>query len=284
MQTERITDSIYVFTSDNYAQVTAGVILTSEGAVVIDTLVYPEETKRIRRFVYDRLDTDIKYVINTHFHADHTTGTSFFQGTTVIAHEKCRQLLNEHGRESLDSARQTAPEMQDVELMLPDIVFDDTLTLYLGDKTLKLWSTPGHSPDSIVCLVEEDNVLFAADTLMPIPYFVGGSHADFLVSLEKLKLLNFETVVQGHGEIILRGEIHEKIDEDINYLQLLKQFVENAVNSEFPQRSLDAITIEMCGKSRVLLNGMVDQLHRQNVVALAEEFQQMSAEKAEDTN
>ena len=44
MQRERVADDIYVFTSDLYAQVTAGVIMTSEGAVVIDTLAYPEET------------------------------------------------------------------------------------------------------------------------------------------------------------------------------------------------------------------------------------------------
>ena len=38
MQRERVADDIYVFTSDLYAQVTAGVVVTSEGAVVIDTL------------------------------------------------------------------------------------------------------------------------------------------------------------------------------------------------------------------------------------------------------
>ncbi|MEQ8677471.1 MAG: MBL fold metallo-hydrolase [Aggregatilineales bacterium] len=284
MQSERITDSIYVFTSDTYAQVTAGVVLTSVGAVLIDTLVYPEETKRIRRFIYDRLDTDVKYVINTHFHADHTTGTSFFNGATVIAHEKCRQLLKEHGLQSLENARQTSPEMQEVVLVLPDVVFNDRMTLFLGDKTLQLWSTPGHSPDSIVCLVEEDQVLFAADTLMPVPYFVGGSHAEFLATLQSLEGRNFETVVQGHGEIILRGEIQGKITKDIDYLKKLYQFVEQAVNSDSPQGALDAITVEKCGKSRVLLNGMVEQLHHQNVTVLAEQLQHTTPTTIEDAN
>ena len=55
MQRERVTEDIYVFTSDLYAQVTAGVVLTTAGAVVIDTLVYPEETLAIKRFVEERL-------------------------------------------------------------------------------------------------------------------------------------------------------------------------------------------------------------------------------------
>ena len=86
MQRERITDNILVFRSDLYAQVTAGVVLTSAGAVLIDTLLYPEESQRIRRFVETGLGCEIVYVINTHFHADHTTGTCFFPGAQVISH------------------------------------------------------------------------------------------------------------------------------------------------------------------------------------------------------
>src|SRR5512147_2059438 len=102
MQRERVADDIYVFTSDLYAQVTAGVVVTSEGTVVIDTLVYPDETRFIKRFVESRLGTSIRYVINTHFHADHTTGTCLFKGARVIAHARCRELLITRGRESLE--------------------------------------------------------------------------------------------------------------------------------------------------------------------------------------
>ena len=90
MQRERVADDIYVFTSDIYAQVTAGVVVTSEGAVVIDTLVYPEETLQIKRFVEMRLGTSVRYVINTHFHADHTTGTCFFPGHGLLLDARCR--------------------------------------------------------------------------------------------------------------------------------------------------------------------------------------------------
>ena len=139
MQRERITDDIYVFTSDLYAQVTASAILTSRGAVLFDTLIYPEETRLIKRFIEGRLGAQVLYIINSHFHADHTTGTCFFEGATVIAHARCRALLDERGRESLELARTTSAEMRDVELVLPQIVFDGGgMTLYLGNKTLQL--------------------------------------------------------------------------------------------------------------------------------------------------
>lgn len=270
MQRERVADDIYVFTSDLYAQVTAGVVVTSDGAVLIDTMAYPEETLLIKRFVETRLGTTIRYVINTHFHADHTTGTCFFKEARVVAHARCRELLEKRGRESLEHAKATAPEWRDVELVLPDLVFDGgTMALHLGNKTFQLTAMPGHSPDSIVVQVKEDRTLFAADTLMPIPYFVDGSYDDFLTSLTSLRNGNFENVIQGHGEVILRGEVEEKIHEDVNYLLKLREAVDRALTSSTPDSALDAIDIESCGKSRIMLSGAAPQLHRRNVLALA---------------
>jgi glyoxylase-like metal-dependent hydrolase (beta-lactamase superfamily II) len=270
MQRERVADDIYVFTSDLYVQVTAGVVVTTEGAVVIDTLAYPEETILMRRFIENRLDVPVRYVINTHYHADHSTGTSLFKDARVVAHMRCRELLDTRGRTSLAQVKATSTEMRDIELVLPDVVFDGgPMTLHVGNKTLHLWSTPGHSPDSIVCLVKEDRVLFAADTLMPVPYFVDGSYDDFLNSLNMLRNGNFENVIQGHGEIILRGEIEEKIQSDIDYLLKLRTSVDDLLAKSAADATLEEIDIESCGKSRIMLNGAVVQLHRRNSLALA---------------
>lgn len=276
MQRERVADDIYVFTSELYAQVTAGVVVTTEGAVVIDTLAYPEETLAIKRFVEARLGTSVRYIINTHFHADHSTGTCLFNGARVVAHARCRELLEERGRRSLAQAKATSPELRDIELALPDLVFDGgTMCLHLGGKTFQLLSTPGHSPDSIVVHIKEDRTLFAADTLMPLPYFVDGSYDDFVSSLKSLHNGNYENVIQGHGEIILRGEVEEKIHEDLRYLTKLREAVDRALHSSAPDKALDAIDIESCGKSRILLNGAAPQLHRRNVFALASQRREM---------
>src|SRR5215470_3185138 len=133
MQRERVADDIYVFTSDLYAQVTAGVIMTGEGAIVIDTLAYPEETLMMKRFIEVRLGSTVRYVINTHFHADHSTGTCFFKGARVISHALCRELLDTRGRSSLEKIK-AANEMREVELVLPDIVFSGgPFTLHIGN-------------------------------------------------------------------------------------------------------------------------------------------------------
>jgi len=271
MQRERVTDNIFVFTSDLYAQVTAGLVVTDEGAVLIDTLAYPAETLRIKQFAEDRLRTVVRYVVNTHYHADHTTGTCLFDGAEVIGHVRCRDLLNTRGRAALEQARsQNTERMWDeVELILPNRTFERDHILHIGGQTLRFWSTPGHSTDSIVCLVENEQVLFAADTLMPIPYFVDGDYDQFLSSLQGLLGQGYEAIVQGHGEVILRGEVDAKIKSDISYLKKLRKKVDAALASDDPAAALTAIHVQSCGKSRVLLNGMVEQLHESNVKRLA---------------
>ena len=265
MQRERVSESIIVFTSDNYAQVTAGLILTDEGAVLIDTLAFPKETKAICRFVEERLRQPIRYVVNTHYHADHTTGTCFFPDATVIAHSRCRELLDTRGRESLLAAQRVSPEMEPISLVLPNLVFNDEFALRLGDKTLHFRHSPGHSPDSIVCLVEEEQILFAADTLIPVPHFVDGSIDDLRESLNALLSQSYEVVVQGHGEVVLRGEIKRRVNDDLKYLDTLEAKLDAALQKRDVEKALKALTIESCGKSRVLLQGVGEQLHRQNI-------------------
>jgi cyclase len=275
MQRERVTEDIYVFNSDLYVQVTAGLVVTSEGIVVIDTLLYPEETLQIKQFIENRLKQPVIYVINTHHHADHTTGTYFFEDAKVVSHILCRDLLDTRGRESLARAKGSSPEMANVDLVLPNIVFDDKMSLQVGNKTFHLEHMPGHSDDSIVVWVEQDNVLFAADTVMPIPYFVDGNYRNFLDSLAKLERRSFENIIQGHGEVILRGEVGQKIISDIAYLQKLRIAIDKAlVSSDNPdkvEKALASIKVGACGKSHILLNGVVEQLHYQNVLTLADE-------------
>ena len=271
MQRERITDHIFVFRSDQYAQVTAGLVLTGEGAVLIDTLLYPEETLLIRRYVEEGLGSRVRFVINTHFHADHSTGTCFFPGARVIAHRLCREMLDSRGRQSLRQLKATAAEFGPVELILPDITFEDEMALHIGGTRFKLRTSPGHSPDSIVCLLEEEEVLFAADTVMPIPYFVDGSFEDFARSLTRLLERDYENIVQGHGDIILRGEVAEKIASDLEYLRAIDEAVKVALDKGL-QYIENQVSLADCGKSQVLLNGIVQQLHQHNIRALVNQY------------
>ena len=267
MHRERISDDVYVFTSGLYAQVTAGAILTPAGAIVIDTLPFPNETRQVIDYIERRSPVGIRFVVYTHYHADHTYGGYLFRGAQVISHALCRELLTTRGEAGLQLARAQNTSLTDVQMRLPDIVFTGEMTLRLGGKTIVLTHSPGHTPDCITAYIKEDKILFASDTVMPVPYIVDGDADAMLASLLKLKSLALENVVQGHGEIVLRGEIGETINSSVNYLNKMQSAAANAVTlNQSRDDMLREYDIESCGKSRIALNGLVQQLHAANMI------------------
>lgn len=275
---ERIADDIYVFTSQRYAHVTAGAILTREGAVLIDTLFYPDETAALKSFLESRLGYQVRYVVNTHYHADHTQGTYQFSNATVISHALCRQLLDTIGREGLARSQAQSNDLDDVAIVLPNLIYEaGRLKLHVGGKSIIITHMPGHSPDLSAVFVVEDGILFAADNMMPVPTFFDGDFDDLVTSLEAIADLHPDIVVQGHGEVVLRGELESVIASDIAYLNCVRDRVAAWLEAGREDSDLAAITIEDCGKSRVPLNGLVAELHQANVTRLAQAMAEAAA-------
>ncbi|HRJ56821.1 MAG TPA: MBL fold metallo-hydrolase [Anaerolineales bacterium] len=269
MHRERVSENVFWFQSEVYAQVTAGVIVGPQWAVVIDTLALPEEALTMREFIEHELGVQVRYIINTHYHADHAWGNCFFPGATVIGHAKCREYLIEFGIPSLESSQKQNPALRQVKIVPPHLTFDSgEMTLRVGKKNLILSTTPGHSPDGISVLVEEDRVLFAGDAFMPLPYVVDGDADDMLASIKKIGRMGLENIIQGHGDIILRGEIDAAVKENLNYVSNIKKAVKAAGKRKNVDEYLEEITIEECGKSRVYLGGLAETLHRRNLRAL----------------
>jgi len=269
MHRERVSENVYWFQSEVYAQVTAGVIAGPQWAVLVDTLATPEETLSIREFVEHELSLQVRYVINTHYHADHAWGSCFFPGATVVAHSRCRELLAEKGAPSLEAAKKQNATLKQVKLVLPHITFESgELTLRVGKKNLILSPAQGHSHDGICVLVEEDRILFAGDAFMPLPYLVDGNVNEITASIKKMGKMSLENIVQGHGDIILRGEIEAAVKENLAYISAIRKAVRAALKRKAPLEYLDEVTIEECGKSRVHLGGLADTLHRRNLRAL----------------
>jgi glyoxylase-like metal-dependent hydrolase (beta-lactamase superfamily II) len=171
------------------------------------------------------------------------------------------------GASVLEESQETSSELEEVELRVPDITFDEgDMLLHLGGKSLQMVLTPGHTHDSTVVYVKEDKVLLAADTVMPLPYFVWGSREEFIASLERVLEFNMDSIVQGHGEVLLRGEIQATIQGSIHKVM-------RVVEDDGGIEALQHIDLESCGKSRIPLNGLVQDLHEANVYAL---YQQMT--------
>lgn len=276
MQRERVADNIWVFTSSLFAQVTGGVVFTSEGALVIDTLPYPSESREMRDFARNRSLSShgVRYVVLTHSHADHIYGAYLYPEAEVISHRRCRDLMRRHAEQGLRDAREHTPELNEVQIRLPGLVFQEELAIRLGGRTIVLSESPGHSADVVSVFVKEDKVLFASDTVMPVPYIVGGDAHAMIKSLETIAALGLENIVQGHGEVLLRGEINEIISSNIAYLHKIDSLARQYVRERLPRQELLTIDIEACGKSRIPLSGLVQRFHQANLAYLYDVYRQ----------
>jgi len=274
MRRERVSDDIYVFTSSLYAQVTASAVVQKEGVVVVDTLPYPEETRNMINFLEGLSKAPIKYLVNTHAHGDHTFGNYLFDADVqLVCHKRCWEEMFKHGQQALAEAKVSSPEFEEVALRIPDIIFDEgDLVLHVGNKSVELRLLPGHSRDLTVAYVREDRVLIASDAMMPVPYFVSGSRQEFKESLKKILDYPLESVVQGHGEVLLRGEVPKAVQASLDYLDIIEDKVRKIIKRGQARSVLDKITIDQCGRSRIPLNGLVQDLHRVNLYALYDEL------------
>ncbi len=268
----RVADDTWVFTSELYAEVNAGLVITSEGGVLIDTLPFPSETQQIINFAKRVCPQGIKYVINTISHADHVYGSYLFPEAELIAHEKVREMLIRYGRKALEEAREHTPELLKVEIRLPKLVFSEGALIRLGGKTIHMIHTPGPGPDVCVVHVREEKVLFASDLIMPVP-LIALPFSDmeaYKQSLNMLHEFNLEAIVQGHGDILLRGEVTSSIDDSIHYLEEIEALVERLMDEGATKHDLLQYDVEHFDRSRIPLGGLVQHFHQANLLHLWE--------------
>jgi glyoxylase-like metal-dependent hydrolase (beta-lactamase superfamily II) len=184
----------------------------------------------------------------------------------------------EEGVSALEHAKKNNPGLKQIKIVAPHITFSSgSLSLRVGKKNLILSPMPGHSDDGLVVLVEEDRILFAGDTFMPLPFFIGGNIDLLANSLKEIGKMGLENIVQGHGDIILRGEIEEACKENLSYLATIRKAAKTALKKREPEEYLAEMDVEACGKSRVILGGLAGDLHRRNLMYLYRTFAEQEA-------
>lgn len=162
--------------------------------VVIDTLIEPAD---MRPFVGATL------VVYTHADWDHCSGTGAFPGRPVIAHRLARQRLLGEGEATLQQWQRELPEaFRESRVVLPDITFEEYLSIDAGGLTVELHHLPGHSADTIVAHVPELGLLVAGDAAEdPLPSLdAPGQVRRWALELRRWAQAGLRHVVPGHGK------------------------------------------------------------------------------------
>ncbi len=279
MYWERVSEKIYLFTSDRYALVNSVAVLTEAGIIVVDALPFPDEAEQIARFLALRTGLKFHSMILTHHHMDHVYGLfAFPESLDIIAHERCRQKLLDVGETSLQEARQSDPIFDQVTLRIPTVTFTEgEMSLNAGDKVFRLFPLPGHTDDNIGIFMEEERILIAGDAVMAIPIIADGDWQQALDSLKYIREMSPETIIQGHGEVILRGEVKTVLNRYITYLECVRDKAARVLRLGRERKQLWNIPLEDCGLERVPLGIASHRLHVANLLSVYDKLKAASS-------
>uniref|UniRef100_A0AAU2JYM2 MBL fold metallo-hydrolase n=1 Tax=Streptomyces sp. NBC_00049 TaxID=2903617 RepID=A0AAU2JYM2_9ACTN len=202
---EAVADGVYAFVQPEggWCLNNAGLIAGRGGSVLVDTAATESRTRRLREEVERIVPDGPDYVVNTHFHGDHTFGNGQFAPRAVIvAHEGTRADTQEAGL----GLRGLWPEVEwgETPLTLPSLTFRGTLTLHGDDlRTELLHVGPAHTANDVVAWVPQRAVLFTGDVVWSgvTPYILMGSVTGSLRALSQMRALGPTVVVPGHGPV-----------------------------------------------------------------------------------
>ncbi|MBR0518406.1 MBL fold metallo-hydrolase, partial [bacterium] len=185
------------------------------------------------------------YVINTHSHYDHIWGNCIFENCQIISHRLCREKILSDGEKVLEEFKEKEPKLilGDIKIKAPDIIFEDELTFFSKNISVKLKHFKGHTKDGIVIILEPYHICIAGDLVeepFPIVNEEDSNLTEFISSLEVIDKMGFNFIIPSHGNRL----DNKLIKENLYYLKQLynnsisKNYcIENNITSEFYQEA-----------------------------------------------
>lgn len=191
-----------------------GIVIGSDGVLVVD----PFQNETLANLLFDTVatltDQPIRYVVNTHYHFDHSGGNAAAEALAL-------PVL---GRGPIRDYMLTRNQEMDPNVTPPDVVVRGTGELWLGDRSVAIAEFDGHSGGTdLVAFIPDANVLIAGDLLFTerIPYLADGNIRVWQDTLDALATQYGDaTILPGHGPVSDRASL-AALKEYLTYLESL---------------------------------------------------------------
>lgn len=248
---KEVAEKIFVKTDSRGTNL--GLIVTDVGPVLIDTPLIPREAREWREEVREIASREPIYIINTDHHKGHALGNAFF-GAPAIAQEAAWKHMRGYGenfRQRLsdryrDKDPETSRELLEMHIQLPELTFEERMTLFLGNRTIRIIHVGGHTPASSLIQVPEARVVFAGDVVVcnMHPFMAQSDTRAWLAALSSIRRMPVDHLVPGHGPLCEKSST-EPLSE---YLRTARSRVRRQYNAgKSKAESSAAVLAEIMG-------------------------------------
>jgi cyclase len=228
---KKIGDGVYaaIATEGGKAGSNSGFIVGSNGVAVVDTFVSAAPAKDLLAEIRKITNLPVRYVINTHYHLDHTGGNAAYAeaGATILAHRNLRSWERTENLKFFGPNPKPEDKARVESLVLPDMVYTDAVDLYLGSRLIQVRYMLGHTGGDSVVLVPDANVVFGGDLVWQkhLPNLIDASTQPWIQTLDKLLAEHpSATFVSGHGDVASVSDVRDFR----NYIATLREDVAKA--------------------------------------------------------
>lgn len=194
--------------------------------ILVDSQVQKSINKILSLLNNKTINKPTKYVINTHWHYDHTEGNEILvkNGFTILAHENVRERLNK--QQFVDFLNRSFSPLPIIAL--PTTTYNKTVTLYFDHERIDIHHMPSaHTDGDSVIHFNKNNVIHTGDIFVNTRYpFIdkssGGSIDGIIKAVEKIITIadNKTKIIPGHGPVAYREQLQD-------YLSMLKDIRQN---------------------------------------------------------
>ena len=240
-----------------------GVSVGEDGIVLVDDQFAPLAPK-IREALKGLTDKPIKFVLNTHFHGDHTGGNAQFSAEApIIAQENVRKRLKEGGAVAGSEAKPAPKEA------LPVITFNDRATVHLNGEDIRAIHFPhGHTDGDSIIFFPQSNVVHMGDDFVTYGFpFVdvrsGGSVSGMIAGVEKaLSLAPPDVkVIPGHGPLSTPEDVRKFVQMLKETRALVAQAADQGKSADLMKQEHLLAKYEQMGRGFIKTDAWIDLLY-----------------------
>lgn len=207
----------------------AGFIIGSNGVVVVDTFEDVVPAQNLLAEIQKLTKLPVRFVVNTHYHLDHTGGNAVFQkaGAILVGQKNLRGWLRTENMKFFGANPKPEAKAQVEALVLPDMVYTDAIDIFLGNRAVQVRYMLGHTGGDSVVTVPDANVVFGGDLIWQkhLPNLIDATTDAWVKTLEDLLAQHpSATFVSGHGDVATPQDVKDFHD----YLVTLREAIAKA--------------------------------------------------------